>query len=163
MTATRSLIGSVNSLSSAGQRYAKSLVDWSQEPGLVKGPAADELADVIDRLAGVEYLAAEVLQEYATALGQARTGLKDIREYEHQLNDKVCAFVYPLAAALVLLDELAAGCAKRLRMLTPRQRDKRAAIKKQLQPLLAKHKEGDATTGRKIETLQSELVRRRPS
>ena len=40
------------------------------------------------------------------------------------------------------------------------QRDKRAAIKKQLATLQAKHKEGDATTGRKIETLQSELVRR---
>ena len=106
LTATRGVISSVGSLSSAGQRYAKSLVDFAGEhqEGIVKGPAADEIADVVDRLASIEYLTAETFNDYATAITQARTGaragyrdrpdhegFKDIREYEAKLAEKVRA------------------------------------------------------------------------
>ena len=93
LTATRGVIGSVGSLASADQRYARALVDCSGEhqEGIVKGPAADELTDMLDRIASIEYLTAEALNDYSTALEQARTGFKDIRSYEAKLNESVSA------------------------------------------------------------------------
>ena len=81
LTATRGVIGSVGSLASADQRYAKALVDYSGEhqEGIVKGPAADELTDMLDRIASIEYLTADALNDYLTALTQARTGVSTMQ------------------------------------------------------------------------------------
>jgi hypothetical protein len=78
----KGVVSAQQTLQRENQTYAKSLFHYSQEQA---GPGLEDVQDITDRLAFLEFKQGELHAEYATKLEQARAALKDIRNYEQKL------------------------------------------------------------------------------